>query len=60
MEEMDDLLNYGVETLSDVLKTHPHTKSAFKSMAEVIIEFSKYSEEQNKGMAGSLLRESSS
>lgn len=46
MEEIDDLLNYGVETLSDVLKTHPHMKSMFKSMAKVIIELSKYIEDR--------------
>ena len=38
MKNMDDLLNYGVEGLSDALKENLHAKEAFKQIAEAIGE----------------------
>lgn len=56
---MEGVLKHGVEKLSDILRTNPDTKEAFKLIAGVIGEISEYVEEQNKGMGGSLIRMSS-
>ena len=40
MKDMDELLKYGVEGLSDALKENLHTKEAFEEIAEVIGEAS--------------------
>ena len=40
MKDMDKLLDYGVEGLSDALKENLHTKEAFEEIAEVIGEAS--------------------
>ena len=55
---MDEVLNHGLEKLSEALRINSDTKEAFRSIARVIGEVSEYVEEQNKGIVGSLLRES--
>ena len=49
MKDMDELLNYGVERLSDALKENLHTKKAFKEIVEVIGEASTLIHERSKG-----------
>lgn len=49
VEEMDDLLSYGVERLEVMLKSNTDTKKAFQTMTGVIEEISKEIEEENKG-----------
>lgn len=57
MKDMDDLLNYGVEVLSGVLKENSNTKAAFKAITEVIGEASTLIIEENKGSMNTLIRE---
>ena len=57
VEEMDDLLNYGVDRLEDMLKSNPTTKKAFQAIAEVFEEISTVIEKENKGVMASLFRE---
>lgn len=51
---MNDLLNNGVEKLSDTLRIHSNTKTAFKSIAGVIEEILELVEGQSRRMLGSL------
>lgn len=57
MDEMDDLLNYGVENLGDMLKGNSHTKIAFKLIADAIEDISEVINEKNKGTLISAIRE---
>lgn len=57
MEEMDELLDYGVERLSGVLKENLNTKAAFKSIAGIIEEASRAIAEGDKGTMETLIRE---
>ena len=54
---MDDLLNYGVDRLEDMLKSNPTTKKAFQAVAEVFEEIVTVIEKENKGIMSSLIRE---
>ena len=54
---MDDLLNYGVDRLEDMLKNNPTTKKAFQVVAEVFEEISTVIEKEDKGIMASLIRE---
>lgn len=54
---MDDLLIYGVERLGRKLKENPSTNTAFKTLADVIADFSELVEKENKGMMRGLIRE---
>ena len=49
MKDMDELLKYGVEGLSDALKENLHTKEAFKEIVGVIVEASKLIHERSEG-----------
>ena len=49
MKDMDELLKYGVEGLSDALKENLHTKEAFKEIAEAIGEASTLIHERSEG-----------
>ena len=49
MKDMDELLKYGVEGLSDALKENLHTKEAFKEIVEVIGEASTLISEESEG-----------
>ena len=51
---MSDLLNNGVEKLSDILRVCSNTKTAFKSIVDTMEEISEFVKEHNKGMVGSL------
>ena len=55
---MDEILDYRVEELSDMLRTSSDTKDSFKSMANVFKEISEYIGEQNKGPVRNFLRTS--
>lgn len=54
---MDDLLNYGVEVLGNMLKGNSSTKMAFKSITDAMEEMSKLINEENRGIVLSLIRE---
>lgn len=56
VDEMDDLLSYGVEEMGDALSVNSSTKAAFRSTVSAIEGISKFIEEQNTGMTGSLFR----
>ena len=56
VEEMDDLLTYGVDRLEDMLKSNPTTKKAFQVVAEVFEEISTVIEKENKGIMTSFIR----
>ena len=49
MKNVDKLLNYRVEGLSDALKENLHTKEAFKEIVEVIGEASTLIHERSEG-----------
>ena len=53
---MDDLLNYGVESLGSMLKGNSNTKTAFKGIAGVMESISKLIAEENKGMLRGVFR----
>lgn len=55
---MDELLNCGVESFESMLKENSNTKTAFRSITDVIEETSKVFEEENKGTFKSAIRES--
>lgn len=57
VEEMDDLLIYGVDKLEDMLKINIHTRRAFQSVAGVFEELSAVIQEENKGMVAGFFRE---
>lgn len=58
VEEMDEILNHGVEEFSDNLRTNSDTKTAFRAMTGVIVEISEYVQKKSKGMVFTLLRKS--
>ena len=49
MKDMDELLKYGVEGLSDALKENLHTKEAFKDIVGVVGEASWLINEESEG-----------
>lgn len=51
---MGDLLSFGVERLSDVLRANSNTKTAFKLTVSIIEEIVDFLGEQKKGVVGSL------
>ena len=53
---MDDLLNYGVESLGSMLKGNSNTKTAFKAIADVMKSISKLIAEESKGMVRGAFR----
>ena len=55
---MDDLLNYGVESLGSMLKGNLNTKTAFKAIADVMESISQLIDEENKGMVQGVFRRS--
>ena len=51
---MSNLLDNGLERLSDLLRVRSNTKTAFKLITSAIEEILDFVEEQKKGRAGSL------
>lgn len=53
---MDDLLNYGVEKLSGLLKENSNTRFAFRAIVDVIADISELISAEDKGMVRTLIR----
>lgn len=53
---MDDLLNYGVEELSGLLKENANTRFAFRTIVDVIADISEFISAEDKGVVRTLVR----
>jgi len=53
---MDDLLNYGIEELSGLLKENSNTRFAFQTIIDVITDISEFISKENKGAVRTLIR----
>ena len=51
---MSDLLDNGLEKLSDLFRTRVSTRAAFKLVTDAVEDISEFVKEQNKEMMGSL------
>lgn len=53
---MDDLLVYGVEELSGLLKENANTRFAFRTIVDVIADISEFISAEDKGVVRTLIR----